>query len=98
MEFNFIFLAIKLILVRLRLAREKLAKLVYDLREALENLKVLKRIIPICALCKKVRDDAEYWQEVEAYITMNSDAMFTHGMCQECKVKVKEQLRSLQKN
>ena len=54
-------------------------------------------MIPICAWCKKVRDDAGYWREVEAYITMNSDAEFTHGMRQECKVKVKEEIKSLPK-
>lgn len=55
-----------------------------ELREALDNVKTLRGFIPICARCKKVRDDAGYWSNIEAYLRQHSDADFTHGICPEC--------------
>jgi PAS domain S-box-containing protein len=57
-----------------------------------EELHVLKGIIPICCYCKKIRDDKEYWEQMEAYITKHSDAHFSHGICPECFQKEKEKL------
>lgn len=54
------------------------------LEEALGNIKVLQGMLPICAHCKKVRDDQGYWTQIEQYIRANSDAQFTHGICPEC--------------
>jgi PAS domain S-box-containing protein len=62
-------------------------KLISDLQEALNNIKVLKGLIPLCAWCKKVRDDKGYWKKVERYIEENSDASFTHGICPNCLQK-----------
>lgn len=59
-------------------------KLIVDLQEALNSIKVLKGLIPLCAWCKKVRDDKGYWKKVERYIEENSDASFTHGICPNC--------------
>jgi PAS domain S-box-containing protein len=59
-------------------------KLIGELREALAKIKTLKGLIPICAWCKKVRDDKGYWNEIEAYVREHSDADFTHGICPEC--------------
>jgi PAS domain S-box-containing protein len=62
--------------------------LIADLREALAKIKTLKGLIPVCAWCKKVRDDKGYWEELEHYIRDHTDADFTHGICPECLEKV----------
>ena len=54
------------------------------LQEALANVKVLSGLIPICASCKKIRDDKGYWSQLEWYIQENSDAEFSHGLCPDC--------------
>jgi hypothetical protein len=59
-------------------------KLISELKFALENVKELKGLIPICASCKKIRDDGGYWHQVEEYIREHSDVEFSHGLCQEC--------------
>ncbi|GEM_PF-2839887 len=59
-------------------------KLIAELREAMENVKTLKGFIPICAKCKKVRDDQGYWSQIEKYILEHSDALISHGICPEC--------------
>jgi PAS domain S-box-containing protein len=57
------------------------------LRESRANIKTLRGIIPICAWCKKVREDSGYWKRVETYIQEHSDASFTHGICPDCLKK-----------
>ncbi|MBN1380148.1 MAG: PAS domain S-box protein [Deltaproteobacteria bacterium] len=59
-----------------------------DLRKALAEIKVLRGIIPICANCKKIRDDKGYWHQVETYISKNTDALFSHTLCCECIKKM----------
>jgi hypothetical protein len=54
------------------------------LAEALEHVKTLHGLLPICAWCKRIRDDQGYWNQVEAYIRAHSDADFTHGICPKC--------------
>ena len=54
------------------------------LEEALRNVKILTGLLPICANCKKIRDDEGYWQQIEEYIKEHSEADFTHGICNEC--------------
>ena len=63
-------------------------KLISELREAMENVKTLKGFIPICARCKKVRDDKGYWNQIEKYVSEHSDALFSHGICPECAEKL----------
>ena len=58
-----------------------------DLQNALDEIKILKGIIPICAHCKNVRDDKGFWQQVESYIDTHSDASFSHGICPDCAEK-----------
>ncbi len=65
--------------------REKLIK---ELQEALKNIKVLSGLLPICAHCKKIRDDKGYWNKIEGYIQTHSEAKFSHGMCPECSDEV----------
>jgi PAS domain S-box-containing protein len=63
-------------------------KLVRELQDALDNIKVLKGIIPICASCKKIRDDKGYWKQIESYIKEHSNADFSHSVCPECARKL----------
>jgi hypothetical protein len=66
---------------QLELERERL---IGELREALAKVKLLSGFIPICASCKKIRDDAGYWQQIEVYIRDHSEAQFSHGICPDC--------------
>ena len=67
-------------------AEEKREKLISKLHEALDNIKTLKGLLPICANCKNIRDDEGYWNQIEAYIRDRSDADFSHGICPDCAV------------
>lgn len=58
--------------------------LVTELRDALDHVKTLSGLIPICSSCKKIRDDHGFWQRIEAYIAEHTDATFTHGLCPDC--------------
>lgn len=62
-------------------------KLIRDLQEALNQVKTLSGLLPICSHCKKIRDDKGYWSEVETYIHSHSDVDFSHGICPECLKK-----------
>ena len=66
---------------------EKRQQLIIELREALAEVKTLSGFIPICAHCKKIRDDEGYWQQVEQYVQERSQAQFSHGICPECAKK-----------
>lgn len=68
---------------RNRVARER-ETLIVDLRKALQKLKTLSGLLPICASCKKIRDDSGYWNNLELFIIEHSNAEFTHGLCPEC--------------
>jgi len=58
-----------------------------ELQKALENVKLLSGLLPICAWCKKIRDDQGYWNAIEHYIGQHSEAEFTHGICPDCRRK-----------
>lgn len=62
--------------------------LIIELQKALDEVKTLRGFIPICASCKKIRDDKGFWQQIEVYITAHSDAVFSHGLCPECAKKL----------
>ena len=57
---------------------------VHDLVESLTNVKQLQGMLPICSYCKRIRDDQNYWQKVENYISDHSDVRFSHGICPSC--------------
>ena len=59
------------------------------LAKALENIKYLHGLLPICAWCKRIRDDEGYWGKLESYIESHSSAEFTHGICPECVTRVR---------
>ncbi len=58
------------------------------LEVSLKEIKLLQGILPICAWCKRIRDDKGYWSQVEAYITEHSDARFSHSICPDCANKM----------
>ena len=64
--------------------QHSLAERVQELEHALTQVKQLSGLLPICAYCKKIRDDGNYWQQVECYLAEHSEAEFTHGICPEC--------------
>ncbi len=57
---------------------------VAELEQALSQVQILRGLLPICAFCKKIRDDHEYWHEVESYVSEHSEAEFTHSICPSC--------------
>lgn len=59
-----------------------------DLEHTLKEVRMLQGLIPICAQCKKIRDDKGYWEKVEVYLEKHSKARFTHGLCEECMHKL----------
>ncbi|MBA4389773.1 MAG: response regulator [Syntrophus sp. (in: bacteria)] len=74
--------------LQLKLQRDALALRNTELKEALAKIKTLSGLIPICASCKKIRDDKGYWNQLEVYIRDHSDAEFSHGYCPECIKKL----------
>jgi phosphoserine phosphatase RsbU/P len=64
--------------------QDMLASKVHELRQALKEIKTLRGIVPICSSCKKIRDDAGYWQQVEVYVRDHTEAEFSHSLCPEC--------------
>jgi sigma-B regulation protein RsbU (phosphoserine phosphatase) len=65
-----------------------LAQRVQELEEALASVKTLQGLLPICSYCKKIRNDRNYWQQVEGYISERSDAQFSHGICPDCYTQI----------
>jgi hypothetical protein len=63
-----------------------------DLHKALSEVKTLSGLLPICASCKKIRNDEGYWEQIEWYIQQHSDAAFSHGICPDCKKKLYPEL------
>lgn len=81
-------ISIKPVFVMIKNMEEEQRALAVSLQEALDNVKILKGMLPICANCKKIRDDDGYWQQIETYITKNSDTKFSHGICPDCIKKL----------
>ncbi len=67
--------------------------LIAELRDTLGRVRTLSGLLPICAWCKKIRNDEGYWQEVEGYIYEHSEAAFSHGICPECETRYREEYR-----
>lgn len=78
--------------IRYAIERKKAEKereeLIRELRKALAKIKTLHGLLPICASCKRIRDDKGYWNQIEIYISEHSEAGFTHGICPECLEKL----------
>jgi len=67
-------------------------RLISELQKALSEVKKLSGLLPICASCKKIRDDKGYWKQIEAYISDHSEAEFSHGICPDCMQKLYPEL------
>ena len=66
-----------------KIERER-EKLIAELKDALSRVKKLSGLLPICAGCKKIRDDTGYWNQIESYLHHHSEAEFSHGLCPDC--------------
>ncbi len=78
--------------------QSSLAGRIVELQEALAQIKSLRGLLPICMYCKKIRNDKQYWQQVEGYISEHSEAQFSHGICPDCYTKyVQPDLDRIQK-
>lgn len=83
--------------VRYAIERQKCferEKLVQQLRDALTQVRVLSGLLPICAACKRIRNDQGYWAEVDTYIEAHSSVQFSHGICPECATDVRARMKS----
>jgi CheY-like chemotaxis protein len=81
-------------ILELKVKRELLAGQVLELQDLnlklqaeIENVKTLRGLLPICCVCKKIRDDKGYWNQLESYISQNTDVEFSHGYCPDCLKK-----------
>ncbi len=83
---SFLIIAYATSKIRLLLTEER--KLSKDLKDAFSQIKALRGLIPICASCKRIRDDKGYWTRLEAYIQEHSEAEFSHGICPDCMKKL----------
>jgi hypothetical protein len=84
--FSFLIIAYSTSKIRLLVAKER--ETAQALRDALSQVKTLSGLIPICASCKKIRDDKGYWNQVETFIQEHSEAEFSHGICPDCMKKL----------
>jgi len=71
-------------------AEQKREQLLNELRAALAEVRELQKILPICMYCKNIRDDENYWQTVETYISHHTHTRFSHGVCPTCYKKIVE--------
>jgi AmiR/NasT family two-component response regulator len=78
----------------LRQKNHDMETLIADLQKALDHVKTLRRLLPICASCKKIRNDQGYWHMVEDYLSAHSDLVFSHGLCPDCMKRLYPDLRS----
>ncbi len=65
-------------------AEEERERLIVELKDALSKIRTLSGLLPICASCKKIRNDKGYWEQIEIYISQHSEAEFSHGICPDC--------------
>ena len=70
--------------VRVVELQSELAQRIIDPEASIAREKTLQRLLPICSYCKKVRNDGDYWQQVEFYIEEHADVSFSHGICPTC--------------
>ena len=93
-----VFVCIALIIPLWIISRDfaRLEKTTERLQGALDNIKTLEGLLPICAACKNIRDDDGYWQQVEVYIRQHSKAEFSHSICPKCAQQLYRDLFNLQ--
>ena len=71
---------------------EERDQLIASLQEALQEIRTLKGIIPICSYCRRIRDEEGAWDKLEEYLARHSNAEFSHGICPDCYVDVMEKI------
>jgi len=81
--------------LELKSQRDALARKNSELEEALARVKELSGLLPICMHCKKIRDDSGYWSQLETYISLHSQALFSHGICPECYAVEMEKIEKM---
>jgi hypothetical protein len=91
--FSFIMLNTERLEAEVRSSHDSLQAALQDLQRSVSEVKVLSGLLPICASCKKIRDDQGYWRQLEAYVRDHSEAEFTHGICPECTVTLFPRVR-----
>jgi len=82
-------------ITELKRADEERNMLIEELQDSLNKIQTLKGLLPICARCKKIRDDEGYWSEVESYVQKYIDVQFSHGLCPECAKKEIEIIKKI---
>lgn len=85
-------------LLKVRNSEEKLKKINEELKNALDEVNELSEMLPICASCKKIRDDNGYWSQVEEYLSKKTDIKFSHGLCPTCYEKENKKIDEMLKN
>ncbi len=85
-------------LIDITISNKILLRQTTKLRKALSEIKQLRGIIPICASCKKIKDDQGHWQRVEAYLHEHADAEFSHGFCPECLKKLYPEIHGVEQD
>lgn len=75
-----------------KVVEESRERAVREREQAMEDVKVLRGLLPICSSCKRIKDEKGYWKRIEGYIRDHSEADFTHSLCEECAVKLYPQL------
>ncbi|HPF70361.1 MAG TPA: PAS domain-containing protein [Candidatus Krumholzibacteria bacterium] len=78
------FLTVMLDITERKKAEAEREQTIRELQNALEQIRTLKGIVPICVSCKKIRDDKGFWEQVEAYVSRHTEAEFSHGICPDC--------------
>lgn len=71
-----------------KMAESERECLIDELQKTISEVKILRRFLPVCASCKKIRDDEGYWTQIEEYIHAHTDAQFSHGICPDCAEKL----------
>jgi len=81
--------------IRVAALQERLADQVKELQETLSKVQTLSGLLPICSYCKRIRNDQDYWEQVDAYVTEHSSVRFSHGICPSCLPAVREELKKV---
>lgn len=82
-------------MLKIEQSKQELTELNHQLEKALAEVKELSGLLPICASCKKIRNDEGYWDSIESYIQEHSQAQFTHSICPECAARARDEIRSM---
>lgn len=80
--------------IRHKRAQGEREKLILELREALKKVRLLTGLLPVCASCKKIRNDKGYWEQIEVYVRDHSEAEFSHSICPECAGRLYPELHN----